>query len=189
MHKSRSKPRKPCKSNQYRNRSTKRCRNKARKSRKPCKSNQYRNRSTKRCRNKGSPTRKSRKPQNKGTPTRKTKTYSGDGLKIPKIIHALWLNFDNASDGVIPPHLNVYINRLKNLHQTWTIKIWTNWQEIESDLVNRPYMINYIRNQYCNGANKSDCLRFHILEKYGGVWVDLSTYLSLIHISEPTRPY
>ena len=192
MYKSRIKSRKPCKSSQYRNRSTGRCRKKAsakRKSRKPCKSNQYRNRSTGRCRKKASPTIKSRKPQNKGKTkpvgvrstkpvgVRSTKPYSvGSRLKIPKTIHALWLDFNNASDGVIPPHLHVYINRLKNVHQNWNIKIWTNWQEIESDLVNRPYMLNYIRNPFCNGANKSDCLRFHILEKYGGIWVDLSTY-------------
>ena len=50
--KSRSKSnRKPCKSNQVRNQSTKRCRNKS-PSRKQCKSNQVRNRSTHRCRNK-----------------------------------------------------------------------------------------------------------------------------------------
>ncbi len=43
------KSRKPCKSDEYRNRSTGRCR---KKSRKPCKSDQYRNRSTGRCRKK-----------------------------------------------------------------------------------------------------------------------------------------
>jgi hypothetical protein len=65
---------------------------------------------------------------------------------------------------------------MKHLHQTWDIKIWTSWEEIELELVTRPYMLKYIQNPYCNAANKSDCLRFHILEKYGGVWVDLSTY-------------
>ena len=50
--KSRSKSnRKPCKSNQVRNQSTKRCRNKS-PYRKQCKSNQVRNQSTHRCRNK-----------------------------------------------------------------------------------------------------------------------------------------
>ena len=60
--KRRSRSRKPCKSNQVKNRSTGRCRNKVKskrrspkrrsRSRKPCKSNQARNRSTGRCRNK-----------------------------------------------------------------------------------------------------------------------------------------
>ena len=49
------KSRKPCKKNQSRSRSTKRCR------KKPCKSGQTRDRSTKRCRNKKSPGTKRKK--------------------------------------------------------------------------------------------------------------------------------
>jgi hypothetical protein len=95
----------------------------------------------------------------------------------PKKIHALWLNFNENKDGVIPHNLEIFIDRMYLLHPPpWEIKIWTSWSEIKCELVNRPYMLKYIENPYCNPANKSDCLRFHILEKYGGVWVDLSTY-------------
>lgn len=173
------KSRKPCKSDQYRNRSTGRCR---KKSKKPCKStNQYRNRSTGRCRKKASPTRKTTKTYKNISPTRRlTSTkyiqMKSGLLKTPKKIHALWLNFKENKDGIIPDNLHVFIDRMKHLHQTWDIKIWTSWEEMESELVTRQYMLKYIQNPYCNPANKSDCLRFHILEKYGGVWVDLSTY-------------
>ena len=99
--------------------------------------------------------------------------------KAPKIIHALWLDFRNRADGKIPDYLNTFVKRIRELHQGWEIKLWTNWKEIEEDLrgTDREFMIQYINNPFCNGANKSDCLRFHILEKYGGVWIDLSTYL------------
>ena len=201
------KSRKPCKSNEYRNRSTGRCRKKSKKpcrsknqyrnsstgrcQKKPCKSkNQYRNSSTGRCQKKASPTRKTIKSPKRKSPKRKSPTRSPRNrltsikyiqnknrlLKAPKKIHALWLNFKENKDGVIPDNLHVFIDRMKHLHQTWDIKIWTNWQEMESELITRPYMLKYIQNPYCNPANKSDCLRFHILEKYGGVWVDLSTY-------------
>ena len=175
----RKKSRKPCKPDQYRNRSTGRCR---KKSKKPCKStNQYRNRTTSRCRKKASPTRKTTKTYKNISPTRRlTSTkyiqIKSGLLKTPKKIHVLWLNFKENKDGVIPDNLHVFIDRMKHLHQTWDIKIWTSWEEIELELVTRPYMLKYIQNPYCNAANKSDCLRFHILEKYGGVWVDLSTY-------------
>ena len=96
--------------------------------------------------------------------------------EVPKKIHALWLNFKEKKDGVLPKSLEVYVNRLKKLHESWEIKIWTSWSEIEKELSQRHWMLEYMRNPYCNPANKSDCLRFHILEKYGGVWVDLSTY-------------
>lgn len=175
----RKKSRKPCKSDQYRNSSTGKCR---KKSKKPCKSiNQYRNSSTGRCRKKASSTRKTTKTYKNISPTRRlTSTkyiqMKSGLLKTPKKIHALWLNFKENKDGVIPDNLHVFIDRMKHLHQTWDIKIWTSWEEMESELVIRPYMLKYIQNPYCNAANKSDCLRFHILEKYGGVWVDLSTY-------------
>lgn len=100
----------------------------------------------------------------------------GGGEEVPKKIHALWLDFKENKDGIIPDYLNVYVDRIKELHDGWEIKIWTSWSEIENELSNRSWMLNYVRNPYCNPANKSDCLRFHILEKYGGVWVDLSTY-------------
>ena len=97
----------------------------------------------------------------------------------PKIIHSLWLDFRNRTDGKIPDYLNTFVDRIQYLHKGWEIRLWTSWEEIEAELrvPEREFMLQYINNQFCNGANKSDCLRFHILEKYGGVWLDLSTYL------------
>jgi len=103
------------------------------KSRKPCKSDQYRNRSTGRCQKKASPTIKTTKtyknisPKRKLTSTKYIQIKSGL-LKTPKKIHALWLNFKENKDGVIPDNLHVFIDRMKNLHQTWDIKIWTSWE-------------------------------------------------------------
>ena len=98
--------------------------------------------------------------------------------EVPKKIHALWLNFKNKSDGILPNNLQVFIDRIYSLHPSWEIKIWTSWSEIETELntEKNSFMLKYIQNPFCNQANKSDCLRFHILNKYGGVWVDLSTY-------------
>ena len=99
-------------------------------------------------------------------------------MEVPKKIHALWLNFRSKTDG-ITKNLDIFIRRIKDLHPSWEIKLWTSWQEIQDELntPDRQFMLNYINNEFCDQANKSDCLRFHILEKYGGVWLDLSTYL------------
>jgi len=98
--------------------------------------------------------------------------------EVPKKIHALWLNFKNKSDGILPNNLQVFIDRIYSLYPSWDIKIWKSWSEIETELntEKNSFMLKYIQNPFCNPANKSDCLRFHILNKYGGVWVDLSTY-------------
>ena len=81
-----SRARKPCKSNQVRNRSTKRCRNKSpsKKSRKPCKSNQVRNRSTKRCRNKSSSRKSPKKSPKRKSVSRKSVSRKSRARKSPK---------------------------------------------------------------------------------------------------------
>ena len=54
--------------------------------------------------------------------------------EVPKKIHALWLNFKNKSDGILPKNLQVFIDRIYSLHPSWDIKIWTSWSEIETEL-------------------------------------------------------
>jgi mannosyltransferase OCH1-like enzyme len=80
---------------------------------------------------------------------------------IPKIIHQIWIGTDVPSDVI-------YLStKLRNINSEWEYKLWTDksFDFINTDLMNK---INLIKNF---GA-KSDILRYLILEKYGGLYLD-----------------
>lgn len=82
--------------------------------------------------------------------------------KIPKIIHQIWLG------GSIPKRYDKYIEKLKKINPNWEYKLWTD-NDIEFFGLKNIKLFNNIKNL---GA-KSDILRYEILERIGGLYVDV----------------
>jgi mannosyltransferase OCH1-like enzyme len=80
--------------------------------------------------------------------------------KIPKIIHQIWVGPNE-----IPENYKVYMATWKIKNPDWQYKLWTdgNIQEL-----NLPKLYFTIKNV----GQKSDYLRYHILNKYGGIYAD-----------------
>ncbi|MFZ4115686.1 MAG: glycosyltransferase family 32 protein [Chthoniobacterales bacterium] len=80
---------------------------------------------------------------------------------IPKIIHQIWLG------GEPPENCQQLIRKLKKLHPHWEHRLWRE-DQIDFELENRELF-----DQATNLAQKSDILRYEILNKYGGIYLDL----------------
>jgi FkbM family methyltransferase len=81
--------------------------------------------------------------------------------KIPKILHQIWLG------GEVPKQFNPHIKKLRNLHPHWEYRLWTD-NNIDFKLINQN-LFDMAKNM----GQKSDILRYEILNKYGGVYLDL----------------
>lgn len=81
--------------------------------------------------------------------------------KIPKIIHQIWIGNE------VPEDVIFLSNKIKNLHKDWEYNLWT---EKNIDFLDEKDLkkINKIKNL---GA-RSDVLRYFILEKFGGLYLD-----------------
>jgi mannosyltransferase OCH1-like enzyme len=81
--------------------------------------------------------------------------------KIPKILHQIWLG------GPIPNGYLPLIEKWKNNHPDWEFRLWGDEDIKEFDLDK-----DEIYNKISNLGSKSDVLRYHIVNKYGGVYTD-----------------
>jgi hypothetical protein len=98
----------------------------------------------------------------------------------PKIIHFLWLNFNNKADGNLDTTLNFFKDRIETLHPTdkgWKINFISNWEQCLESIKSEKWLLELLNNDYVGPAHKSDALRYYYLYTMGGVWVDLSTFL------------
>ena len=83
--------------------------------------------------------------------------------RIPKIIHQIWIGHKT-----IPSKSLEYIQKIIELHPTFQYKLWTNDDLIKENFTNYDIINN------CNSwAQKSDIMRYEILYKYGGVYLDI----------------
>jgi mannosyltransferase OCH1-like enzyme len=84
--------------------------------------------------------------------------------KIPKILHLIWVG-----DSPTPDYLDIFLMKWKELMPNWNIRLWTN-----EDITNQhfPEKILPIIYNCTKGAQKADIMRYFIIEKYGGVYVD-----------------
>lgn len=88
----------------------------------------------------------------------------GAELKIPKIIHQIWLgspvpeSFKSLQQSWIEHHLD----------RGWSYKIWTDEDVAQMHLYNQEFY-----DATDNYGVKSDILRWEIIYKYGGVYVDM----------------
>jgi hypothetical protein len=112
-------------------------------------------------------------------------------MSIPKIIWALWCNFNNKSDGVLSDDLIFFSNRIRTLHSDWDIRIITRWDELIDYIRDDELLTKVVNNNHIGGAHKSDMIRFFLLRNYGGCWIDLSTFLvsPLEHLIEQNTDF
>lgn len=90
---------------------------------------------------------------------------------IPRLLHLVWVG--KASR---PDYLDKHILKWTELMPHWTIRLWTNEDltdsEIDIDVLSRIHEAD-------KGTQKADILKYYIVWKYGGIYVDADV--------EPTR--
>ena len=79
---------------------------------------------------------------------------------IPKIIHLIWLG------GKKPDKFNITLEKIKEINNDYEIKEW-NDNNIDFELIQKDFF-----NKTENLGSKSDILRFELLNKYGGIYMD-----------------
>jgi mannosyltransferase OCH1-like enzyme len=91
--------------------------------------------------------------------------FKSDTLsRIPKLLHIIWVGNKD-----IPADVNDNILKWRELMPDWNIRIWRNEDINENEFPD--YIVNKI-NSSIKFAQKADIMRYHIIEKYGGVYVD-----------------
>lgn len=86
--------------------------------------------------------------------------------KIPKIIHVIWINGKINEYGV-PQELKKYIVTWIEKHPEWQFKLWTDADVAKIKLDNQD-----LYDDATNFGVKSDILKYEIIYRYGGVYVD-----------------
>ncbi len=79
--------------------------------------------------------------------------------KLPKKIHQIWLGCP------LPDKYREYIDSWKIFHPEWEHKLWTDGDDVD---IPRRDLFDSIGNP----GQKSDFLRYHILNQFGGIYVD-----------------
>lgn len=89
---------------------------------------------------------------------------SNDVNSIPRILHIIWVGERDP-----PSYVFENIKQWTKLMPNWKIMFWTN-----NDLTTKhfPLDIIYLLDKVKQGAQKADIMRYYIMEKYGGVYVD-----------------
>lgn len=90
---------------------------------------------------------------------------------IPKMLHQIWVG-----EHAIPAEMALLCQKMRAAHPGWEYNLWTNEnypQDVPSNL--RP-IIDRSREASRNGRNmgatEADLLRYHILQRMGGVYLD-----------------
>ncbi|HEV2917001.1 MAG TPA: glycosyltransferase [Candidatus Babeliales bacterium] len=81
---------------------------------------------------------------------------------IPHIIHQIWIGDS------VPVEFSAFQQSWQTMHPTWQYRLWTQY-----DIPNLPLVNRILIEQAQNPAEKSDLLRYEILNLYGGVYVDM----------------
>lgn len=81
--------------------------------------------------------------------------------KIPMVIHQIWLG------SPFPNKYKRWQEQIKQLHPEWEYKLWTDKDVAEFAMINKK-----IYRKASNWGEKSDILRYEILYRYGGVYLD-----------------
>jgi len=85
----------------------------------------------------------------------------GTEMRIPKIIHQIWLG------GPLPEKYLSLQKSWQKFHPDWEYRLWT-----DADLDDFPFMHRERFMQAVNKGEQSDILRYEILFRYGGLYVD-----------------
>lgn len=91
-----------------------------------------------------------------------------DILQIPSTFHFIWVSCKwNRKQVPIPQDVLERIQEWKNMYPTWYIVIWTN-DMIQTHFPNLYNLFKKIN----TGAWVSDVLRYHVIARYGGIYLD-----------------
>jgi mannosyltransferase OCH1-like enzyme len=83
---------------------------------------------------------------------------------IPALLHMIWVGTATQ-----PTYVNDYITKWHELMPTWQIRLWTN-----ADLTETEFPANLLTkiNDSTSGAQKADLMRYYIVYRHGGVYLD-----------------
>jgi mannosyltransferase OCH1-like enzyme len=93
---------------------------------------------------------------------RNVSAHGATRLIIPKVFHFIWLG-SNLPDEFLP-----MIGSWKCQHPLWEVRIWSDEDVEPLSLTNR-----HLFDSSANFGMKSDILRYEILQKFGGVYIDI----------------
>jgi hypothetical protein len=94
---------------------------------------------------------------------------------IPRILHMIWLG-----PRPLPTTMTTTLESWRHYHSDWEIHVWRE-QDINFDLYNQDAFSYAMQHSHYGMA--SDILRLEILQKYGGVYVDVD-YLCISSLNE-----
>lgn len=83
-------------------------------------------------------------------------------IKIPKIIHQIWIGKQ------VPAEFKKFMDSWRAYHPDWQYRLWTQDDIAELNLRNRDLI-----DQSRNPGEISDLMRYEILYRYGGVYLDI----------------
>ena len=83
---------------------------------------------------------------------------------IPRIAHLIWVG-----DNPRPNYFDNNVSKWKELMPLWEIRVWTN---DDINLQHFPESVIDLLSQVKKGAQKADIMRYFIMEKYGGIYLD-----------------
>jgi len=86
-------------------------------------------------------------------------------LRIPKIIHQIWIGTK------VPDEFKTYIESWQKFHPDWEYRLWT-----QDDIHTFGFENIELILQSRNAAQISDIMRYEILLRYGGVYVDMDMH-------------
>ena len=89
------------------------------------------------------------------------KVEKSEEPRIPKRIHVIWLG------SPLPKHYDQIIESWKIHHPDWEFKLWT-----DDDIGSFPLETKESIHEAKNHGQRSDILRYEILYRYGGLYVD-----------------
>lgn len=89
---------------------------------------------------------------------------NSNSQKIPSILHLIWIG-----DNPIPHHFTKNVNKWKELMPHWHFMVWTN-NHLNESFIEKKYLDLIFNSK--SGAQKADILRYYIIKKYGGFYID-----------------
>lgn len=99
------------------------------------------------------------------------------GIKIPKIIHQIWIG------NQVPPQFKAFQESWRTLHPDWEYVLWRDVDVHTINWENRALML-----ESRNPGELSDMLRYEVLYRYGGVYVDFD-YEALANLNDLNARY
>ena len=83
---------------------------------------------------------------------------------IPALLHMIWVGPNEA-----PAYVEEYKTKWHELMPTWQIRLWTNADLTAAEF---PHDLLAKINAATSGAQKADLMRYYIIYKFGGTYVD-----------------